>query len=633
MVEKITLRAAVAAAFAVIVLTTGSAVAAPKKTLQAFASDQEISDLFKRWAEEHKRRDGARRSMGVAGSMMAQELSAAPAAPAAKMADSKDESITNVQHAGVDEGGIVKRHGDHLVILRRGRLFTVKIGGDDLSPVSVADAYGKGIDPGGAWYDEMLISDNTIAVIGYSYARGGTEIGLFEISPEGRLRYRSTYHLRSNDYYSSRNYASRLIGSKLVFYTPLYLNPWGGDPFASFPAMRRWRAGATAAEFKRIAPATRIYRTDEELDPNQGTALHTVTVCELARPEVDCESTAVLAAPGRVFYVSGGSVYVWTTPWRRNQAAGPASALFRIPLDGSAPTALKVAGSPIDQFSFLEGSDEHLNVLVRSNGRGEAMWAAEFNTGDFALLRVALDRFSDGRDSAPAHSYKPLPRPDGHAVQSRYIGDYLLYGAGAGWRRPQRTLHSHVFAVRYAGDARAHSIPLAHGVDRIEALGANAVVIGTDGRDLHFTSLKLAQTPVAQDRYIRQDAAQGETRSHGFFYRAQSDDAGLVGLPVIGGGRAAGRQLRHESAAVLFLRNQSLRLSELGALDSRPSTGADDACRASCVDWYGNSRPIFVGNRVFALMGYEIVEGTVNGTRLAETRRISFSPVSVSLAR
>jgi hypothetical protein len=84
---------------------------------------------------------------------------------------------------------------------------------------------------------------------------------------------------------------------------------------------------------------------------------------------------------------------------------------------------------------------------------------------------------------------------------------------------------------------------------------------------------------------------------------------------------------------VLFLRNQSLRLSELGALDSRPSTGADDACRASCVDWYGNSRPIFVGNRVFALMGYEIVEGAVNGTRLAETRRISFSPMSVSLAR
>jgi hypothetical protein len=36
---------------------------------------------------------------------------------------------------------------------------------------------------------------------------------------------------------------------------------------------------------------------------------------------------------------------------------------------------------------------------------------------------------------------------------------------------------------------------------------------------------------------------------------------------------------------------------------------------------------------VFALMGYEIVEGELNGSRLAELRRVSFSPVSVSLAR
>src|SRR5947208_13772843 len=119
----------------------------------------------------------------------------------------------------------------------------------------------------------MLVSENTVAVIGYSYERGGTEIGLFQIDREGNLSYRSTHHLRSNDYYSSRNYASRLIGSKLVFYTPLYLNFSRPDPFAEFPAARRW-----PEEFKRIAPATRIYRTDDALDPNQGIALHSVSI-------------------------------------------------------------------------------------------------------------------------------------------------------------------------------------------------------------------------------------------------------------------------------------------------------------------------------------------------------------------
>lgn len=156
----------------------------------------------------------------------------------------------------------------------------------------------------------------------------------------------------------------------------MHLNPWGGEPWGSFPAMRRWRPGATAAEFKPIAPATRIYRTDEPLDPHQGVALHTVTVCDLAKAEMDCESTAVL-----------------------------------------------------------------------------------------------------------------------------------------------------------------------------------------------------------------------------------------------------------------FLRSQSLRLTELGALDSQSAANANDGCRASCVDWYGNARPVFLNNRVFALMGYEIVEGRVTGGQIAEVQRVSFSPVNVSLAR
>jgi hypothetical protein len=639
MTDKSLLRAAVVSAFAVLVLATAGAHAAPKKTLTAFASEKEISDLFKRWAEENRRRDTQRRSLAaeMASGPGMGAMSAAPASAPAKMADAAADSITNVQHAGVDEGGIVKRHGDYLVILRRGRLFTVKVG-EELTPASVSDAFGNGISPGGAWYDEMLISGNTIAVIGYSYARGGTEIGLFEISNAGRLSYKSTYHLRSNDYYSSRNYASRLIGAKLVFYTPMHLNPWGGEPWASFPAMRRWRPGATAADFKPIAPATRIYRTDEPLDPHQGVALHTVTVCDLAKAEMECESTAVMGAPGRVFYVSGESVYVWTTAGHRNRPAGaeataPGSAVFRIPLDGAAPTALKAAGSPIDQFSFLESADNHLNVLVRASGRGDGMWAAERNAGGYALMRVSLDLFSDGREAAPEEAYKPLPRATGHAIQNRYVGPYLLYGSGAGWNRAQRTLHSQVYAVRYASGAKAQAIPLAHGVDRIEALGANAVIVGSDGRDLHFTSLRLAATASAQDRYTRKDAAQGETRSHGFFYKPDSDNAGMVGLPVIGGRQAASRQLRHNSAAVLFLRNQSLRLTELGALDSQGTANANDGCRASCVDWYGNARPVFLGNRVFALMGYEIVEGRVTGSQIAEVQRVSFLPAQVGLAR
>ena len=80
------------------------------------------------------------------------------------------------------------------------------------------------------------------------------------------------------------------------------------------------------------------------------------------------------------------------------------------------------------------------------------------------------------------------------------------------------------------------------------------------------------------------------------------------------------------SAAILFLRNQSLHFEELGELGADSDRAIDDGCRASCVDWYGNSRPLFMRGRVLALLGYEIVEGTLKDGRMRETRRINYAP-------
>jgi hypothetical protein len=59
---------------------------------------------------------------------------------------------------------------------------------------------------------------------------------------------------------------------------------------------------------------------------------------------------------------------------------------------------------------------------------------------------------------------------------------------------------------------------------------------------------------------------------------------------------------------------------------SAPGEARDDACQVSCVDWYGNARPIFIGERVYALMGYELVEGRVYDDALVELRRVNFAP-------
>jgi hypothetical protein len=81
----------------------------------------------------------------------------------------------------------------------------------------------------------------------------------------------------------------------------------------------------------------------------------------------------------------------------------------------------------------------------------------------------------------------------------------------------------------------------------------------------------------------------------------------------------------HGSASVVFLKNDALALRELGELQARPAVVAD-ACRASCVDWYGNARPLFLRGRIFGLLGYEIVEGRITGDRLDEGGRVSFAP-------
>lgn len=560
-------------------------------------------------------------------------MAAAPIAESVQVTGSKVGSITNNQTAGVDEGGIVKLHGQHLVVLRRGRLFTVDVSARTLKAVSSIDAQAPGLPPYGTWIDEMLIAGDTIAVIGYSYARGGTEVGLFHIDDAGQLSYRSTLHLRSADYYSARNYASRLVGQQLIFYTPIPLTPWR-DLADQLPAFRRW-SGDTKAPFERIGLATRLYRHGETPDRQRGITLHTVVSCDLSAAEPSCQATGVFGPASRVFYVSANAVYVLTAPHAPAGQAAPHASLYRLPLDGAPPQVLGVAGRPIDQFSFLE-ADGHLNLLLRDNGRGgDGMWQAEFNGASqgLSLLRVPLTDFSGGDAQAAPERYRALPplSKDNCSLQNRFIGSHLLYGSGCAWRPAKAGTDAAVNVVAYATPKQpVAQLALDHGADRLEAMGGDAVVIGSKGNELVFSALALRDgRPALAGRYVQAQASQGETRSHGFFYQALGEHEGLIGLPLRSGGEAGYQQLAKGSTSLLYLRNDHLRMTPVGQLAAQPP-GGDDRCRISCVDWYGNARPIFLGDRVFALMGYELVEGRVlrraGQDRLVEMRRVNFQP-------
>ena len=627
-------------ALAAVALHAGAACAqyAPSRSggsLTAFRSERELARYFTemrdarlRVIERQQRGRAERRAM-------ADEAQASVAAPSAGLALNKvDESITNVQHAGVDEGGIVKQHGDHLVVLRRGRLFTVTLEGGGLHPVDVADAFGPGIDPAGAWYDELLLYGDRVVVIGYSYARGGTEIGVFRIDGEGTLRHEGTYHLRSNDYYSSRNYASRLIGNRLIFYTPLslYLDD-NNDPFDSLPGIRRWQ-GDKKAKFRRLVGARRIYIPPVMRDSRDARieALHSVIECDLTAPDLGCSATAVLGPESRTFYVSPRGVYLWIgDAWGwDSKHGGPHAYVYRLPFGPKRPSAVAARGAPVDQFSFREdGGDGLLNVLVRSEGGGDSMFGPEVSGAGVALLRLRFSDFGDGSREAPRKRYRILPNPQGSAwnFHNRFAGRYVLYGAGAYGEAATR---STLYAAPLAGGPVAQ-LPVGHSVDRIELLGSDALAVGGAPRGLGFTAVELGgPAPRTGDYYLHPDAAEGETRSHAFFFNPDPDSpdgaSGTAGLPVARPADPALARFFGSSAAMVFLRREQRRLAPAGELAAETKGVVDDDCKASCVDWYGNARPIFWGGRTFALLGYELVEGALARGRIREAARVSFAP-------
>ncbi len=278
-------------------------------------------------------------------------------------------------------------------------------------------------------------------------------------------------------------------------------------------------------------------------------------------------------------------------------------------------------------MSFLENGNR-LHVLVDGQGLGDGMWRSEqTNRRDLSLLRIPLNEFGDGSANAKPENYMILARPEEGVAQNRYVGDYLLYGSQNYSYSPDQ-LNNRIFAVRWKDGRSTHIVDLGeHGVERIEAMGRDAVIIGgqtgTRNNDsgLYFTSLSLSKDrPIIASSYKKAGAAQSESRSHGFFYKAENASRGIIGLPVVGNNKG------QQSAAMTFLSNQSLRLIPMGDLNAQDKVGNDN-CVASCVDWYGNSRPIFYKGRIFALMGYEIVEGIENTKgQIVEKQRVNFKP-------
>jgi Beta propeller domain len=557
-----------------------------------------------------------------------------------------EPTITNVQKAGVDEGDIVKKIGKHLVLLQDGRLFSV-----DMDTLTMSDRENVYTDPrDDSWYDEILVTGRRVLVTGYSYDENATRLSVFAMDEKGRFTPEGTFFLSSNDYYDGSNYATRLVGDKLVIYSPMDLTEVEPGKAVQYPLVRRWRdsPATTTAEAKQLFDARDIYKP---VQPTLEPGVHTVSVCDLGseamKKDLACKTTAFVAPLNRVYYVSPDDVFVWVSGsrdlWTETCHAGPQlefndgspSSVFRIPLSGARPTVMHVRGTPSDQFAMDTSTGEFRALvywgMTMCDERDES--AASMQLKYFS---ASMGMFRDDIRTAPQARYRDAPGfgPGVSHYETRFTDDHVVYGARESWwsgapAKNENPRTSQLVALPVNQTSNALVMGVGHDINRVERIGADIVVTGYhDWQGLSVSMVDLNDTPRIADTLTLKGRYESEGRSHAFNARLDPDGGGLMGIPTVAFTEESYRWWwRSDESDVSFMSFDAINdIEEAGELKPSPNS-VDPAyrCEVSCIDWYGNSRPIFIRDRIYALTGTEIIEGRLAEGKVVEVRRLNLT--------
>jgi hypothetical protein len=586
-------------------------------------------------------------------------------------------SITNNQMRGVEEGDIVKQIGRFLLVLSDGRIFVIDTRPGGRPALVLADRVDVYRDPESTtWYDEMLVFGDRILVTGYSYHEDATELSVFRLDGEGRLSREGVFYISSDDYYDPDNYATRLVGDRLVVYTPVRVPRLAGETF-SYPIVRRWIPGEAREEAvrrgRRLFDARSIYRPVRlEADPT----IHTVSVCPLGEVgggrEFECRSTAFAGARDAEWYVTENEAFLWTSagnePWYRadrylaicSDGAPPPlddvleATVYRVPHgERMAPQVLGARGVPFDQFS-IQANDGRLRALVdQLPARCEREFYA---AAEPVYFDAPLAAFGERIADVPHQRYTAVPSPGSQWIANRFTERWLVYGGLSRFRSGPPDLDGQDDNSAYLRQLRrelaippAYAVPadrpgdvaqldVGHSVIRVERTGENVVLTGyRDRRGLSVSLIDLRASPRVASILRLDGRYETESRSHAFNSLIAEDGSGTMGLPTSPAAEEGDRWWwRSRASDLSFLAvDRNGNLDDLGMLrssvfyDRRGGEGEDGlddyVCEVSCVDWYGNSRPIFTDGRVFALTGAELIEGRVIGFGIREVRRLDFA--------
>lgn len=575
--------------------------------------------------------------------------------------------ITNNQKAGVDEGGIIKQIGQHLVILQDGRLFVTDLmpgGQPGLKLADRANVYRSSNED--TWYDEVLVAGRTILVTGYSYREEATEYTVLNLGEDGKVTRQATFYISSNDYYSGSNYATRMIDGKLVIHTPIYLVGRGWWDELEIPVIREWRQeeGDGFRERTELEDGRPLFSATDIWMPVQQTlkpVIHTVTVCDIAGVTDGnvpaCKATAIVGTETHEFLVTKDAFWLWMSPTDDERARdldsetrypecseGPRpqladiapSALVRLPVDGAKPSVLGVRGAPQNQFSMDMDAGTFRAVLDWRH-RDCDTWDTK-DEADLTFFDVSLSALDEVFHDTAGGRYVDLPTPGASDYEARFTEKHLVYGAREGWGswppgEGETRDAGRAIIVPVDAPAEPVTVELTHDVIRAERAGPYMALTGYhDSKGLSLSLIDLRAEPRVSGTIKLKGRYESENRSHAFNSRIGADGAGLIGLPTVPRSAEADRWWWWSASSDMSYVAAAADggLSEAGMLgatrrDPQLPLETGYTCEVSCIDWYGNARPIFTGGRVLALINSELVEGEVKDGKVTETGRIDLT--------
>lgn len=575
-------------------------------------------------------------------------------------------SVTNNQKIGVEEGDIVKQIDDFLIVLQDGRLFSINIkpdGSDGLQLVDRQEVYRSSSSR--TWYDEMLVTGRSIVVTGYSYDAKASETTILTLSESGEFELEDTFFISSDDYFDTDNYATRIIGDRFILHTPIYLGgyqPWNALPW---PVVRRWRKNVPMARVNKTQglPANPLIRPADIYRPVQDTIspmVHMVTICDIganrAGRQLDCKSTAFVAPEGYELYVSKTDVFIWAWPddeyWRESRTkcreighslqpikyedAVPAM-VFKVSIKDHDLKILEARGRPFNQFG-IDTQGSRLRALIDLAPRECTAWAKTMRPSYFS---VSTRQFGTEKTLDLRGENTSLPSfASDLSLENRFTDNHLVYSLSdrSNYRPEPEELDKSAVVTIVPVDkpSNATEIMLEHSALRLERLANHAVLTGyKNAEGLSVSLLSLAQSPAISSTVVLENRFESEGRSHAFNAIVKRGKTAYLGIPTILRPENAGRWWwNSESSDVSFLSlSPSKQLTDSGALISTDQTdNGGYQCEVSCTDWYGNSRPIFTDNRIFALSGLEVIEGRLVNGLIKEHDRLRLTTPLPSIA-